>query len=303
VSPVEYIVQQLINGLSLGSIYALVAIGLAMVFSILRLINFAHGDLMMVGAYTMVFLMLAGVSFLVAAVAAGVVVILTGVLMERIAYRPLRGAPLVASLLTSLAVTWVLENSFVMTVTAHPRNFPLPDWLSPLHWLTSLGMPNVVVSNINLTTVITSLALMAVLTFIVKFTKVGASMRATAEDLMAAQLMGININKVIVWAFILASGMASVAGLLWAARVGKVEPLMGFIPGLKAFVAAVIGGFGSIPGAVLGGFILGFAEVLIVGFMPEGTSGYRDAVVFLILILMLLIRPNGILGSTDREKI
>jgi len=299
----EYLTQQFLNGLSLGSIYALVAIGLAMVFGILRLINFAHGDLVMVGAFVMVFAMNAEIGFIWAGVIAIIATVITGLLMERIAYRPLRGAPDVTLLLTSFAVTMVLENFFVMAFSAHPRPFRVPDFLSSLEWLGALGMPNVVISRVNIATILVTFLAMAVLTYIVRNTQLGVSMRATAEDLMAAQLMGININKVVVWAFILGSAMAAIAGAFWAGRVGKVEPFMGFIPSIKAFVAAVIGGFGSLPGAVLGGYILGFTEIFLVGFMPEGTSGYRDAMVFVILIIVLLVRPRGILGSREREKI
>jgi branched-chain amino acid transport system permease protein len=179
----------------------------------------------------------------------------------------------------------------------------VPDFLGRLEWLGALGMPNVVISRVNLATILVTCLTMAILTYIVTKTQLGVSMRATAEDLMAAQLMGININKVVVWAFVLGSAMAAIAGAFWAGRVGRLEPFMGFIPSIKAFVAAVIGGFGSLPGAVLGGYILGFAEIFLVGFMPEGTSGYRDAMVFIILIIVLLVQPRGLLGSRDREKI
>lgn len=300
---VGYLAQQLINGLSLGSIYALVAIGLAMVFAILRLINFAHGDLMMVGAFAALALITIGLPFPIVAIGAIVIVATFGVLMERIAYRPVRGSPDVVLLLTSFAVTMVIENSFVLVVGASPRNFPLPSYLSSQQTLAAIGIPSAIISSANIATVGTAIVMLVLLTYFVKYTKVGTSMRATAEDLMGSQLMGININRVIMWAFIVGSGMAAVAGVLWGARIGKVEPFMGFIAVLKAYTACVIGGFGSIPGAVLGGYVLGFGEVLLVGFLPAGMSGYRDAMVFAILIIVLLFRPNGILGTTEREKV
>lgn len=300
---VGYVSQQFINGLSLGSIYALVAIGLAMVFGILRLINFAHGDLLMVGAFVALALITIGLPFPLVAIGAAIIVAIAGVLMERIAYRPVRGSSDVTLLLTSFAVTMVLENSFVMFFSAQPRNFPIPDYLSQLHWLDFIGLPAVSISRVNMAVIGTTIIMLVLVTYFVRYTKVGTQMRATAEDLTAAQLMGININRVIMWAFIVGSALAGLAGVLWGARIGKIDPLMGFIPVLKAFTAAVIGGFGSIPGAVLGGYLLGFAEVFLVGFLPEGTSGYRDALVFVILIIVLLLRPNGILGSTEREKV
>jgi branched-chain amino acid transport system permease protein len=302
-SVLGYVTQQFINGLSLGSIYALLAIGLAMVFGILRLINFAHGDLMMVSSFAALGLITLGLPFPLVAIGAIVVAAIAGVTMERLAYRPVRGSPDVVLLLTSFAVTMILENMFVMTVSAQPRNFPVPSYLSQLFWLDGIGLPNVVLSSVNLTTICTAIVALILLTWFVKYTKVGTAMRATAEDLTAAQLMGININVVIMWAFIVGSAMAGVAGVLWGARIGKIDPLMGFLPVLKAFTAAVIGGFGSIPGAVVGGYVLGFGEVFLVGFLPQDLTGYRDAFVFLILIIVLLFRPNGILGSTEREKV
>ncbi len=291
--------QQFVNGLSLGSIYALVAIGLAMIFGILRLINFAHGEVLMLGAFATYFYARSGLPFLVVAVLAVLTTVVIGLVMERVAYRPTRGAPDVALLLTSLGVSIALQNAAVLAFSAQPRKFPTPRLIEQQ---VDLGA-GVQISGTNLVTVGVALALMAGLTLFVTRTQLGVSMRATAENVTAAQLMGINITTVIVAAFVIGSVMAGVAGILWGARVGRIEPLMGFIPVLKAFVATVIGGFGSIPGAVLGAYILGFGEIFLVAWLPDALTSYRDAFVFTALILVLLVRPQGILGSTEPEKI
>lgn len=294
-----YIAQQIVNGLNLGSIYALVAIGLTIVYGILRLINFAHGDLLMVGAYLSLALLLNSALPLGAAVLVPMIVIGgVGILVERLAYRPLRGAPEVAMLITSLAVSSILQNGTVMILSAQPRAFRLPQ-----EWIALHQMGGVSFSTLNALTVGVAIVLMLLLTLFVTRTRVGIAMRACAENLKAARLMGIDINQVIAYAFAIGSALAAVAGFMWAGRVGEIEPFMGFLPGLKAFVAAVIGGIGNIPGAVLGGYLLGFAEILFVGFLPPAFSGYRDAFVFALLLLVLLIRPHGLLPSaTERER-
>ena len=294
----SYFMQQFINGLNLGSIYALVAIGLTMVYGILRLINFAHGDLMMWGAYLA--LALIANSFLpfgVAVLLPMLVIGLVGVLIERITYRPLRGAPEVAMLITSLGVSTLIQNSTIMTLTAQPQSFRLPPGFKQLYEVGGVNFSSLDILSFSL-----AILLMIGLTLFVRRTRLGIAMRASAENLRAAYLMGININQVIATAFAIGSGLAAVAGCLWAAQYNTVEPFMGFLPGLKAFVAAVIGGIGVIPGAVLGGFLLGFAEIFFVGFLPPAFSGYRDAFVFALLLMVLLIRPNGILGSSTEER-
>jgi branched-chain amino acid transport system permease protein len=296
----QYLAQQTINALSLGSIYALVAIGLAMVFGILRLINFAHGDLMMVACYAAFFLVSTGIGFMPLIVVTLFAAALLGMLTERVAYRPVRGAPDVVMLLTSLAVSIFIENAFIMIVSPVPRSFRsvTPAALDSVHVWAGVS-----ISTINILTVVVTAALFVLLLLFVTRTRVGVAMRAVSEDLLGAKLVGINLNRVILAAFAVGSAMAGVAGILWAARLGKIDPLMGFIPLLKAFVAAVIGGFGSLGGAVLGAYVLGFAEIFVIGFLPPELSSYRDAFVFLLLIFVLLVRPNGILGSTEREKV
>jgi branched-chain amino acid transport system permease protein len=289
--------QQFINALSLGSIYALVAIGLAMVFSILRLINFAHGEALMIGAISAVTLAQTGLPWPVWSLLAVAITILAGLIQERIAYRPMRGAPDVTLLLTSLGVSIALQNGALLTFGSQPKAFPTPQLLTG----QILFPGGVQISRVNLVTVLTAIILMVVLTWFVTRTQTGISMRATAENAMAARLMGININTVIVAAFLLGAALAGVAALLWGARVGRVEYNMGFIPVLKAFVATVIGGF--IPGAVLGAYILGFGEIFLVALLPNDLTSYRDAFIFAALILILLLRPQGILGSSEAEKI
>jgi branched-chain amino acid transport system permease protein len=290
--------QQFVNALSLGSIYALVAIGLAIVFSILRLINFAHGEVLMLGAFFTYYWNRTGLPFAIVAILGVACTVLAGVAMERIAYRPMRNAPEVSLLLTSLGVSIAVRNFATMQFGEQPQKFPTP---SRFEHRVHLGGINVSVTN--LVTIGSALILLTLLTWFVTRTQLGIAMRATAENPVAARLMGININVVIVMAFVIGSALAGVAGILWGARVGRIEPLMGFVPVLKAFVATVIGGFGSIPGAVLGAFILGFGEIFLVALLPDRMTGYRDAFVFGALIVILLIRPQGLLGSTEPEKI
>lgn len=294
----EYLVQQVLNSISIGSLYALMAIGLAMVFGILRLINFAHGDLIMVGSYATLLLNLLGLPFWIAALLGILMSGVAGVLMERVAYRPIRGASDVAMLLTSFAVTIFLENLAVMIFRATSRPFASPEILSQV-----IKFGGIRVSSLSIISIGITLILLVLLSFFVKRTETGISLRATSQDLIAARLMGINVNRIIVTAFIIGSVLAGVVGVLWSARVGKIDPLMGFQPVLKAFVGSVVGGLGSIPGAILGGYLLGITEILLQALLPSNLSPYRDAFVFIILIILLLFRPNGILGTTAKEKI
>jgi len=295
---VQLIIQQAINALSIGSLYALMAIGLAMVFGILRLINFAHGDMIMVGSYAALLLLVAGMPFWVAALGGIAASTIAGLLLERIAYRPIRGAPDVAMLLTSFAVTILLENAAILIFNPTPRPFPAPEFLGTAQRFGPLR-----IANVDLIAIIATMILLVALTLFVTRNQIGISMRAASQDLLAARLMGINVNQVIASAFAIGSIMAGVVGLIWSIRVGKIDPLMGFYPVLKAFVASVIGGLGSLPGAILGGYVLGIVEILLQGFLPSSLTPYRDAFVFVILIILLLFRPNGILGSTEKEKI
>jgi branched-chain amino acid transport system permease protein len=317
----DYVIQQIVNALSAGSLYALMAVGLAMVFGILRLINFAHGDVMMIAAYLAVFCIGAGLPLETALVIMVVGTVIVGLLMERIAYRPLRGGPEVAMLLSSFAVGQILQNGTLLTTRLAGKPtliaFPSPEQLSGVIMLGSIT-----VAKVNVVSFVAGVVLLGLLTLFVTRTTLGLSMRAAAEDLDAARLMGIKVNRVVASAFAISAGLAAVAGFLYAVQAGQINPYMGFTPVLKAFIAAVIGGFGSIIGAVLGGYVLGFLEVLVTalagigdllpagsvppevrGFLqqwlPSSLASYRDAVVFIVLILVLLVRPQGILGRRD----
>jgi branched-chain amino acid transport system permease protein len=295
-----YIVQQLINAISLGSLYALVAIGLSLIFGILRMANFAHGDMMMVGAFATVVLQWLGFDFGWAVIGGIAVGAFAGVLVERVAYRPVRGAPEVTMLLTSFAATYILENLGILIFTSSPRNFPLPEWLNSAFQLFD---GQITFTQINILTVALTTMALAALGWFVTRTDVGLGMRAAAEDMPAAHLVGLDVNRLIIAAFAIASGFAGLAGILWSAQSGVVDPHMGFTPLLKAFVGAIIGGFGSIPGAVIGGYLLGALEICIVAFLPSQVSPYRDAIVFALLIAFLLFRPNGIMKPTQEIKL
>jgi branched-chain amino acid transport system permease protein len=294
----DYVLQQIVNGLSLGSVYALIAVGYSIVYGILRLINFAHGDILMVGVYV-AFFVLAGTSLPLWAaclLSMGAAAFL-GVVIERIAYRPLRKASEEATLITSLAVSIFIENLGIMTVTAQPKPFNIPAFFAESRSLGGLQLTNMTLSIIGAT----ALVLIGLVLFTTR-TKIGVAMRGCADNLTAAHLVGININVVVSVSFALGSALATLAGVMLAGQYGRIDPLMGFVPGLKSFVAAVIGGIGSLPGAALGGVILGTSEILLVGLLPPSFSPYRDAFVFVILILVLLVRPNGILGASERRR-
>ncbi len=293
----DQLAQQLINGLSLGSIYALIALGYTMVYGIIQLINFAHGDVYMVGAYVGYFCMtnlhLGLFESLVIAMAACAVL---GVVIERVAYKPLRNSTRIAVLITAIGVSLLLEYVMMAFVGADVRSYPaLPDYLS-----TSFNVGGVIISVQSLLIIGISVALMIALNFIVMRTKLGKAMRAVSMDADAARLMGVNVDNTISFTFALGSALAGAAGVLVGVYYNSINPLMGIMPGLKAFVAAVFGGIGLIPGALIGGFFIGTAETLVSGYF---SSMLKDAVVFAILILVLIVKPTGLLGKNIREKV
>lgn len=292
---VQQAAQQLINGVSLGAIYALIALGYTMVYGIIRLINFAHGDIYMVGAFVGYFaITIFHMPFVFALFTSMVVSALLGVVIERAAYRPLRGAPRIAALITAIGVSLLLENLALLIWKPDPRAFP--EVLSLRTW--SLG--GVVVDNRQVIILCVSLFLMVVLQYIVRYTMLGKAMRAASADTDTAMLMGIDVNKVISATFAIGSALAAAAGVLVGLYYNRIDVMMGVMSGLKAFVAAVLGGIGVIPGAVLGGLILGIAEVAVVAL---ASSTWKDAVAFAILIVILLVRPSGLLGRNVREKV
>ena len=289
------IFQQIINGLSLGSIYALIALGYTMVYGIIKLINFAHGDVMMVGAYSGWFaITVLHLPFLPALLFSMVSCALLGVLIERIAYKPLRNASRIAALITAIGVSLFLEYGGMIVVTAQVRTYP------PVFPETMYIIGGVYFKYGDIVMLITSVVLMALLHFTVQYTKVGKAMRAVSFDKEAALLMGINTNNIISFTFAIGSALAAAAGVLMGVYFNTIDPLMGIIPGLKAFVAAVLGGIGIIPGAMVGGVMLGLVESIVSGL---GASTWRDAVAFLILILVLIIKPSGLFGKNVREKV
>ena len=290
-------VQQLINGLSLGSLYALIAIGNTMVYGILRLINFAHGDLLMVAAYVGV--MGVGLFAWPWPVAFGLAIAVTGlmgVLLERGAYRPLRRAPRISLLISAIAVSFLLENLALVIVGGRAKPFPVPAVFSGVISLGGLAIPR-----LSFLIPLATAVFLAGLFYIVYRTQTGRAMRAIARDLEMTSLMGIDVNRIIAFTFLLGSLLAGAGGVLWAMKYPQVNPFMGILPGLKAFIAAVLGGIGNVSGAVLGGLLLGMLEIMIVAFFPSW-AGYRDAVAFVLLIILLLARPTGLLGEALGEE-
>lgn len=288
-------VQQLINGISLGAIYALIALGYTMVYGIIRLINFAHGDIYMVGAFIGYFaITVFKMPFLFALISSMLLTAILGVIIERVAYRPLRGAPRIAALITAIGVSLLLQNVALLLWKPDPKAFP--EVLSLRTW--SFG--GIVIDNRQVLILCVSIFLMVVLQYIVRYTMLGKAMRAAAMDSDAAMLMGIDVNKVISATFAIGSALAAAAGVLVGIYYNRIDVMMGVMSGLKAFVAAVLGGIGVIPGAVLGGLILGVAEVAVVAL---ASSTWKDAVAFAILIIILLVRPSGLMGRNVREKV
>ncbi len=283
--------QQVINGISVGSMYALIAIGYTMVYGVLRLINFAHGEIMMVGAFTAyIVLSLFGTSLLTAAAVAIFISALTGVLTDKIAYKPLREAPRISLLITAIGISFFLQNSINVFAGGTAKSFQVPPFFDEL-----INIKGIIFTPTVIIVPIVTLSLLVVLLYVLYKTKYGMAIRALAFDIKTVSLMGVDSNKIIMLVFIIGSSLAAVGGIFWALSYPILTPYMGIMIGLKAFAAAVLGGIGSVGGAVLGGFILGFTEVMFVAFYPE-LGGYRDAIAFVFLILVLLIKPTGIMG-------
>ncbi len=296
-------VQHLINGVSLGSIYALIALGYTMVYGILQLINFAHSEVYMVGAFAAYYTgrslgleqhpgILALFVLLIAAIIA---CSLLGLTIERLAYRPLRKAPKLNILITAIGVSLLLQYSGQIIFGADPKLFP-----EVIKDITLLSIGGVEVRSLDVTILIVGTLVMIGLHFLVHYTKIGTAMRAVSSNMTVARLMGINVDRIISFTFIIGSSLAGIASVLVGLKYPKIDPLMGMLFGIKAFVAAVLGGIGSLPGAMLGGVILGLCEEMVVGYI---SSTYRDALAFGILIVILLFRPAGLLGTQTREKV
>ncbi len=288
-------IAQLINGLHVGSIYALVALGYTMVYGIVKLINFAHGDVIMIGSYIVLLLLTqVGLPFWAAILGSMIFCALFGMMIEKVAYKPLRSSPRISSLITAIGVSILLQNSAMKIFSSSPRPFPNPISGAAIQ----LGQINISLTTI--VTIIVSIVLMILLQLFIKNTRVGKAMRAVSEDSGASTLMGIHTNTTISITFAIGSALAAVGGALYSCAYPQVEPYMGSMLGLKAFVAAVLGGIGIIPGAMLGGFVMGLAESLTKGYISSQLS---DAVVFGILIIVLLVKPSGIMGKNVKEKV
>lgn len=288
------LLAQVINGLQTGSVYALVALGYSMVYGIIKLLNFAHGDIIMVGAY-MVYYAIASFALppVVAIILAVGVSTLLGVLIEKVAYTPLRSAPRLSLLITAIGISFLLENGAQLVFGADQKS------MSPMITGT-VSMGTVRVSMVAVVTILVSVAIMILLSFVVNKTKMGKAMRAVSEDMGAAQLMGISLNKTISMTFAIGSALAGVGAVLYLCAYPQASPTMGSMLGIKAFVAAVLGGIGSIPGAMIGGFAIGVLEALVAA---AGFSMWKDAAVFLVLIIVLLFKPTGFLGKKIQEKV
>lgn len=299
----DYVVQQLINGISVGSIYALIALGYTMVYGIIKLINFAHGDVFMVGAFVGLFTVQAleaqgmhskiGI-FLISLLAAMAASAVLGVVIERTAYKPLRNATRIAALITAIGVSFLLEYLGVFFLGPQVKGFPeIIEKTQYRFWGVQIDSNQIMI-------LLVTIALMILLQFIVHRTKIGKAMRAVSYDLEAARLMGINVDTTISATFAIGSALAAAGGVIFGMTYNSVDPFMGVIPGLKAFVAAVLGGIGVIPGALVGGLLLGVIET---GVSSIGYSMWRDGVAFAILILILIFKPSGLFGKNVREKV
>ncbi len=291
-------IKQLINGLQIGSIYALVSLGYTMVYGIVKLINFAHGDIIMVGAYiafiSLPVLSSMGLPVWLAVVPAIVFCAVTGILIEKIAYRPMRNSARISSLITAIGVSLLLQNAFMLIFSPNPRAFETVFSTTPIQ----IGELNINISTI--ITILVSIVLMVSLQLFITKTKAGKGMVAVSEDFSAAQLVGINVDNIISMTFAIGSSLAAVASILYVSSYPQITPTMGSMLGLKAFVAAVLGGIGIIPGAMIGGFIIGIVEALTKAYI---STQLADAVVFGILVVVLLFKPAGIFGINKKEKV
>jgi branched-chain amino acid transport system permease protein len=304
----SFFFQELVNGLTTGALYALVALGFSMVYGVLKLLNFAHGDLYMVGAYIGFFVIqwFGGAQHLTIAVplllvimfvlAAGLVGGL-GVAIERFAYRPLRDAPRIAPLITAIGVSFFLESSALLLFGAQYRVYNTADFIS---LSSGIQIGSVTIDSVQILVLVLGLVLMAGLQLLVNRTRLGRQMRAVAADREAAEMLGINVNFVITATFFLGSALAGVAGIMGGLLFNQVTSTIGFIAGLKAFTAAVVGGIGSIPGAMLGGLVIGLAESFVTGYI---SSTYSNLIVFGLLIVVMLLRPSGLLGRAQLQKV
>ncbi|SDJ92548.1 branched-chain amino acid ABC transporter permease [Natronincola ferrireducens] len=294
----ELFLQYLTNGISLGSLYALIAIGYTMVYGILRLINFAHGEIFMMSLYfafygVTMFSMPWYVSFVMAVIFTAAL----GMLIERAAYRPLRDSPRITIMVSAIGASFFIQNLAIVVFGGRPKAFPNIPLLTDVITIGTVSL-----QRLTLIIPVVTIILLYALLFLVNKTKTGMAMRAVSKDHETARLMGIDVNRTITITFGVGSILAAIGGIMWGSRFPQIQPVMGIMPGLKCFIAAVVGGIGNITGAVIGGFILGIGEIMIIAFLPNLT-GYRDAFAFILLIVILLFKPTGIMGEKISEKV
>lgn len=299
----EYFLELFFSGLTRGSIYALIALGYTMVYGIIQLINFAHGEIYMIGAF--IALIVAGIctiyglTGIAVLVLAGVVAVIYacayGYTLERVAYRPLRGAPRLSPLISAIGMSIFLQNYVLLAQT--PDYLPFPSLIPDFAFMEPFAY---IIGSTELVILVTTFVTMILLTLLIKKTKIGKAMRATQQDMRMARLVGINVDRIISLTFIIGSGLAAIGGVLVASYMGQVNFYIGFLAGVKAFTAAVLGGIGSIGGAVLGGLVLGWAESFTAGYI---SSDYEDVFTFVLLVIILILRPSGILGKTRKQKV
>ena len=294
----DMMVQHFFNALMLGSIYGLIAIGYTMVYGILRLINFAHGDIFMISTY-FVFLAITvmHLPWIPAVLLSILATAVFGVMIDRVAYQPLRNAPRISALISAIGVSFFIENLCLVIFTGVPK--PMPRF-EPLVRVMTLG--NVRILPLAIFVPIISFVLVGALLWMLYRTKPGLAMRAISRDIETTRLMGVKVDRIIALTFAIGSALAACAGIMWALRYPQIHPFMGIFPGLKAFIAAVLGGIGSVQGAMIGGLLLGFMEIMLVAFFPA-LSGYRDAFAFVLLILILFYKPTGLMGEKLEDKI
>ena len=294
----DMMVQHFINALMLGSLYGLIAIGYTMVYGILRLINFAHGDIFMISTY-FVFLAITvmHLPWIPAVLLSILATAVFGVMIDRVAYQPLRNAPRISALISAIGVSFFIENLCLVIFTGVPK--PMPRF-EPLVRVMTLG--NVRILPLAIFVPIISFVLVGALLWMLYRTKPGLAMRAISRDIETTRLMGVKVDRIIALTFAIGSALAACAGIMWALRYPQIHPFMGIFPGLKAFIAAVLGGIGSVQGAMIGGLLLGFMEIMLVAFFPA-LSGYRDAFAFVLLILILFYKPTGLMGEKLEDKI
>ena len=288
----DQFMQAIANAISLGSMYALIAIGYTMVYGILRLINFAHGDMLMVAMYFAFYCVtLFMFPWYVALILAIIGTTLLGIGVEKLAYKPLRSAPRISLLISAIGMSYLLENLAVVVFSGIPKNFPTVPFFQD-----TVTIGTIVVQRLTFIVPVVTAVLVVVLLRVINHTKIGMSMRAASVDYPTSRMMGINVDRVISTTFAIGSALAAVGALFWMFKYNKMDPYVGMLPGLKCFIASVLGGIGNITGAVLGGAILAFIEIMVVLFFPS-LSGFKDSFAFIVLILVLLFKPNGLLGE------